>query len=100
QAALDYVKTHFHTPLMLEAVAASVNMSKYHFCREFRRLTGSTFGRYLRDVRLNHAIHMLLHTDKPVTDIALESGFASVSAFYAMFKQALKCTPGEVRRMG
>ena len=66
--------------------------SKRTIERLFARETGMTFGRWRQQLRLIHALR-LLASGQPVTRAALEAGYASPSAFTAMFKKALGCSP-------
>jgi AraC-like DNA-binding protein len=52
-----------------------------------------SFGLWRRKARLLASVRVLVET-RSVTDAALESGYESVSAFIAAFKQAFGCTPG------
>ena len=51
-----------------------------------------TFGRWRQQLRLLHALR-LLAAGQPVTNVALDVGYESPSAFIAMFKRALGKTP-------
>jgi AraC-like DNA-binding protein len=60
--------------------------------RLFALETGMTFGRWRQQARLLSAL-ALLAEGAPVTQVALDVGYASPSAFIAMFKSALGTTP-------
>jgi transcriptional regulator GlxA family with amidase domain len=66
----------------------------------FRRACGMTIGQYLLRLRLAHAQHQLLTTDRDVLAIALDSGFGSQSRFYLQFKRAFGMPPAAYRRSG
>jgi AraC-like DNA-binding protein len=61
--------------------------------RIFRDETGMSFGLWKQKARLSDAVR-LLAKGKSVTDTALDTGYASVSAFIAAFKRTFGCTPG------
>lgn len=63
--------------------------------RIFRAETGMSFGLWRQKVRMLDSVR-LLSEGKPVTDAALDCGYASVSAFIAAFKQTFGCTPGRL----
>lgn len=65
--------------------------------RAFLRDTGMTFGKWRQQARLLAALTMLAE-GKPVTTVALDVGYASPSAFIAMFKSALGTTPSRFFR--
>ncbi|MMZ62089.1 Arabinose operon regulatory protein [compost metagenome] len=52
----------------------------------------------LQRTRIEKACQLLLETDWPVADIAMQTGFASTSYFHRMFKRALGVTPTDYRR--
>jgi len=54
--------------------------------------------KYVTQHRLSHAQRLLVTTDDLVVNIALKSGFGSLSRFNEAFRQAFGCTPREYRR--
>ena len=60
--------------------------------RLFQRETGLTFGKWRQQLRLLHALR-LLAAGQPVTAVAIDVGYESVSAFIVMFKRTLGVTP-------
>ena len=63
--------------------------------RLFRRETGISFGLWQQKVRMLHSIRLLAE-GKSVTDAALDTGYASISAFIAAFKRTFGSTPGRL----
>jgi AraC-like DNA-binding protein/quercetin dioxygenase-like cupin family protein len=61
--------------------------------RLFRAETGLRFGMWRQKARLLESVRVLVEGGS-VTDASLESGYASVSAYIAAFKQTFGCTPG------
>lgn len=94
-----YINEHFADDLTLEGVATLAGFSKYHFSRLFKQYADTSFYKYLNQKRIDHAKHLLLDPDLSVIEIALQSGFSSLSAFLRMFKQINNCTPTEFRKM-
>ena len=84
-------------PLELKAMAAAAGMSKYHFLRVFRRLTGMTPHRYLISARLRRAALALASSRRPVIAIALDSGFGDLSTFNKTFRAVFGLTPTQYR---
>jgi AraC-like DNA-binding protein/quercetin dioxygenase-like cupin family protein len=64
--------------------------------RVFRAETGLRFGQWRQKARLLESVRVLAERGS-VTDAALESGYSSVSAYIAAFKQTFGCTPGEMK---
>ena len=63
--------------------------------RLFRIETGMPFGLWRQKARLLESVRLLVES-RSVTHAALESGYASVSAYIAAFKQTFGCTPRNV----
>lgn len=95
----SYINEHFTEDLTLEGVASLAGFSKYHFTRLFRQYADTTFYKYLNQKRIAYAKNLLLDPKLSVIEVALQSGFASLSAFLRMFKLMNGCTPTEFRKM-
>lgn len=94
---LDYIDSHFMEELSLEEIADATGFSKFHFSRLFKQYTGFTFCDYLCHRRIKEAEELLSQPDLSVTEVALRSGFPSISTFNRLFKQQKSCTPSEYR---
>ncbi|RGZ04050.1 AraC family transcriptional regulator [Hungatella hathewayi] len=95
----NYINEHCTEDLSLETIAGIAGFSKYHFTRLFKDFTHTSFYRYLNKKRISHAEQLLINPKYSVTEVALQSGFSSLSAFIRMFKQLKGCTPTEFKRM-
>lgn len=95
----NYINEHFTEDLTLEQMASLAGFSKYHFTRLFRQYAGTSFYKYLNQKRISHAKNLLLDPNLSVTDVAMQSGFTSISAFLRMFRLVTNCTPTEFRKM-
>ncbi len=95
--AIQLVEADVARPLELKAMAAAAGMSKYHFLRVFRRLTGVTPHRYLISARLRAAALALASSRRPVITIALDSGFGDLSTFNKTFRAVFGRTPTQYR---
>jgi AraC-like DNA-binding protein len=63
--------------------------------RIFRAQTGMSFGLWRQKARMLHSVRAL-SAEKPVTEAAMDAGYASVSAYIAAFKKTFGCTPGQL----
>lgn len=98
-AVFTYIDNHYMDDLTLEAVADIAGYSKYHFTRLFKQYADTTFYDYLCFKRIRVAEELLINPSLSITEIALRSGFPSISTFNRMFKKIKKCTPTEYRDM-
>jgi AraC family transcriptional regulator len=100
-AAMDYVEAHLGEDLTIETLAQVALFSPFHFHRIFSAVTGETIGAFVARVRIERAATMLTaRPDRPVTQIALETGFASPSSFSRAFREAYRVSPTEWREGG
>lgn len=95
----NYLNEHCTEDLTLDEVAKLAGFSKYHFSRLFKQFTNVTFYKYLNQKRISHAEMLLADPSISITEVALRSGFSSLSAFIRMFKLTKQCTPTEFRNL-
>lgn len=92
-----YVQHHIAEPLTLHDLAAEVSLSKYHFCREFKKATGTTPMAFLRQVRVEAARSLLLSTSLTLKAIAEQVGFSDEFQLSRVFRRVAGCPPSHVR---
>ncbi len=92
------ITNRFQEPLTVAEVAATANLHPNYAMQLFRTYTGRTIVNYLNQYRIAHAQQLLLTTDKSVLDIAYESGFNSLSRFYAVFRSTCRLSPACYRQ--
>ncbi len=95
---LEYIDNHFTEELSLGDIAANTGFSKFHFSRLFKQYTNYNFSDYLCFRRIKEAEMLLARPDVSITDVAISSGFTSISTFNRLFKQQKGCSPSEYRR--
>lgn len=97
--AKNYLDTHFYdTTLNLDEVSDAVGLSKYHLCREFTHLYGTSPGKYLSNLRIQKACSMLLQNRQhTIGEIASMVGFSNDNYFCKVFRKALGITPTQYR---
>lgn len=94
--AIDHVTRNLSQPLKLEDVAKVACFSPYHFHRIFRALVGETLHDFVKRVRLDRALHLISHSDRPsLTQVALACGFSSSSDFSRSFRERFGVSPRE-----
>ncbi len=93
QQAIDYIQDNLAEDISLQAIATEVNMSRYHFCRLFKKSTGITPYQYLIESRIERAKELLLRKHQSIMDVALQVGFSNQSHFTKHFKRLVGVTP-------
>ncbi len=94
---MEYIDSHYADDFTLEDVASGAGFSKYHFSRLFKQYTGFTFCAYICHRRIKVAEMLLEQPDLSITEIAMKSGFPSISTFNRVFRQHKNCSPTEYR---
>ncbi|MDR1262229.1 MAG: AraC family transcriptional regulator, partial [Oscillospiraceae bacterium] len=97
--ACAYIIKNCAQPLTLEALSANMGYSKFYFSRLFKSCTNTSFLSFVTEARMRKAVQLLAEKDSCMTDVAMLSGFGSLSTFNRIFKQRNGCTPSEYRRM-
>ncbi|MER6036745.1 GlxA family transcriptional regulator [Streptomyces sp. NPDC001835] len=93
-----WITEHPAGDLTVESLAARARLSPRHFARAFREETGTTPGRYVDRVRLEHARRLLEDTGDGVEEISRASGYGTPEAMRRAFVRALGTAPAEYRR--
>lgn len=97
KAALIIMETHTEETLPIPDLAAAVGVSRRQLERLFMDHAKSSPAMVYKRVRLERAKHLLLHSNAPLIDIALEVGFENSSHFARSFKQAFGKSPTQLR---
>ena len=96
---LNMLEDNISADITVDYAAQTATLSKSHFEKAFRELTGYTFIDYLNTRRLLKAQKLLIKTSKSVTEIAFECGFNSSNYFATVFKKQIGITPLKFRRL-
>lgn len=95
-----HVAEHFDQPLALADVAAAAGVSAFHASRAFRRATGRSIHQHHDEVRLRHALALVVASDQPLAEIAVATGFANQGHLGNRFRRRFAISPGRARRHG
>jgi AraC-like DNA-binding protein len=98
QRAKCYIHTNYATDLSLSNTALSLNVSRFYFCKLFKKAAGSTFSRYVSAVRIERARLLLLNQSLRVSEIAFDVGFQSLTHFNRVFRIVTGCSPTQYRK--
>lgn len=98
-AMLDYVRWHYHLPVHLDDVAAALGRNPCYLCSLFSRKVGTTFHRYLEDLRLARAKELLEDPRRSVCEVAYAVGYTDANYFRQAFKVNTGCAPSAWRQI-
>ncbi|OAR23128.1 AraC family transcriptional regulator [Streptomyces sp. ERV7] len=93
-----WITEHPGGDLSVEALAARARLSPRHFARAFQAETGTTPGRYVERVRVEHARRLLEDTADGVEEISRACGYGTPEAMRRAFLKSLGTPPTEYRR--
>jgi two-component system response regulator YesN len=98
--AKEFIDTHFADPnLLLNDVAATVNLSPSHFSVVFGRETGESFKDYLTRVRIERAKELLRTTSMKCSEVAFQSGYNDPHYFSYVFRKNTGLPPQQFRQL-
>lgn len=86
-------------PINIYLVAERAGFSRWHLQRIFKKHTGITLGKYIKNTKLDQAIIELINGNEPIIFIALQYGYESQQTFTRAMKSYIGMNPGEIRRL-
>lgn len=98
KSVVRFIEENYRNPITVDDMVDLIHISKYHFIRRFRMIMGVTPYHYLSAYRITVAKKLLRTTDKSVSEISEECGFADTSNFIARFKKHTGQKPLGYRR--
>ncbi|MEM7299759.1 MAG: AraC family transcriptional regulator [Pseudomonadota bacterium] len=97
--SLSIMQQRFSEEVEIDWLARESGLSRPHFFKLFKRQMGITPNLYLNTLRAEHAIEDLMRTNKSVTDIGYDLGFASQASFTRFFSSNVGIPPSDYRRV-
>lgn len=92
------IRLHHTESLELSELAERTGTSVFHACRVFRRTTGQAMHQLRAELRLRHALALILDSAWGLAEIAAATGFASQSHLTNRFRDRFGTTPSRARR--
>lgn len=93
-----YIAQHYQDAIHVEDVAKKVGLHPNYAMSLFKKTVNLTINEYLTQHRISHAQRLLATTDGKIIDIALDSGYPTLSRFHEAFKESCGCSPRSYRR--
>lgn len=95
--AVREIELHLSQPLLIPAIARRAEISHNHLTRLFRAQFGATIEGYIRQRRVERALHLLAHTTLAVKSIAGEVGLPDLHYFNKIIRAAAGMSPRDYR---
>lgn len=96
---LDYLDQHYREPITLRKISDSMGYTPSYLSTLFATKVGVPFSRYLQNLRIAAACNLLSETEKSVSEIAVECGYGDLKFFRTVFRERLRMTPSDFRKM-
>ena len=93
-----YMKENYSRELSQKEVADHFGFTPAYLSRIFKKYAQVGYRTYLSDLRVKYALREMMNSDRQISEIALENGFADSRAFAKAFKKRYGCLPSEYRK--
>ena len=97
QKSVLLIESDLSADLSLKTVAENLKISAGYLSTVFKKETGKTISQYIREKRVNHAIHLLNTTQLQIQTISWHCGIMDIQYFSKIFKKQTGKTPKEYR---
>jgi AraC-like DNA-binding protein len=97
--AIQYAEQNLSKRPTIRELADVAGMSIYQLDRRMNRVFGLTTGQWILKSRISHASAVLIDTNLPIADVALEAGYADQSSFTRQFRRSTGLAPSEYRKL-
>jgi len=97
---VNYISDHLDDEVSLETLAGVAHYSPFHLQKVFKQIVGDSPKQYMIKLRLETAFHLLvIHPQKSVQQISIESGFSSPAVFSRAIKGYFGHSPEQIRHL-
>ena len=94
QKVISYIGANFNQQITLSSVAAHFGYHKNYFCCYFKKNTGTTFTKYLNNIRIANACYFLASNNSVNATCGL-CGFSDPAYFIKIFRQIVGSSPAQ-----
>lgn len=93
----QYIEERYKDELSVDLLAQMASLSRFHFSRLFKELSGRTVIEYITATRLDKADYLLRHSPLTVSEVAAATGFNDIYYFSRTFKKHKRVAPSSLR---
>lgn len=98
EVALEYMRAHYNEDIVINDLAARLDMSPGYFSSMFKKEARQSAMQYLTSLRMRKAMEYLENTDQSVAVIAKNVGYEDSQYFFRVFKKVTGMTPLQYRQ--
>lgn len=97
--AVEYMRDNYDTGCSILAVCRGLSVSRSYLYSLFKKFAGSSPQKFLTEIRMEEAEHLLKDTDRSIQNIADSIGYGDSFTFSKAFRKSRGCSPTDFRRM-
>ena len=97
KTVVTYINEHLFEQITSQKASNALNFNQSYFCRTFKKSFGMSFSNYVNSERVAYS-RKLLEQGKSISQVALEIGFSSATAYTKFFKQKYGLLPSEYKK--
>lgn len=94
-----HIEKNYAGRISVEELARLARLSNSYFSAAFRATFGTSPHDYVCRRRVQQVMYMMINTESPLAEIALDCGFADQSHLSRVFRRITKHTPAAWRRV-
>ena len=98
QYVISYIKEHMSEDISLESMAEKCHYNPNYLSALFKQNTGVSYSAYLRKIRMERAVDLLMKSDANIDKIAAALGYRTTGYFIRTFRAEYGVPPGRYRR--
>lgn len=93
----EFIEENLPFEISIDSLAKRINLSVPYFSNSFKNATGMSPYQYIIAQRLERAKNLLLQSSRPISEVAVEAGFADQSHLTRLMRKLTGMTPGMIR---
>ena len=93
------MKDHIYEKLDLDTLAASTNLSKYHFAKKYKQMTGNSPIQHFIHLKMEEACQLMDFSEKSISEIGEILGYGDSQYFSRLFKKVVGLSPRDYRKL-